>query len=169
VLDVGVGFGRWGFICRELLDAFRGRVTKSEWKTKIVGLEIFPRYIERHQDYLYDKIIIDCALRYLEMSKYKEDRYDLIIAGDVLEHFKKSDGWKLINQLYARANKAVIFCVPIGTGYPQGTACGNDHEEHKSAWEVKDFELDPRFHKPVFTCKERIKQRPYAVAVMEAK
>lgn len=165
VLDIGIGFGRWGFLAREILDVFRGRYKPQDWQTKICGLEIFPDYLNFQQSF-YDEIKIGCGLEFLQNTR---QMFDLIIAGDVLEHFTKENGRKLIDSAYAHANKAAIFCVPLGDGYKQGKACGNEYEEHKAVWELSDFTSDSRFVQPVFTCNERVKRRPYCVAVMEKK
>ncbi len=168
LLDVGVGFGQMGSLCRDIMDAFQGRIDKDKWRTKIKGIEIFPRYIQAHQQYLYDEIIIDCALRHLEQYSDMEDMYDVIIAGDVVEHFEKKDARRLIDLMWQLASKAVIICIPIGTGYPQGTTCGNTHEAHLSTWEIEEFKNDHRVTRAT-TVLERIKRRPYGIIVMEKK
>ena len=30
ILDIGVGFGKWGFLCREYLDIFQGRYARDD-------------------------------------------------------------------------------------------------------------------------------------------
>ena len=164
ILDIGPGFGRWGFLCRELLDVFRGRVIRSDWTVLIDCVEVFPQYITPIHDYVYDKIYHGCGLQFLEKCN---EKYDLIVAGDVLEHFTKENGKKLIDEVYVHISKAAIFCVPLGDRYKQGKACGNEYEEHKAVWELEDFTSDFRFVQPIFQCKERIKGRPYCVTVME--
>jgi len=164
ILDIGPGFGRWGFLCRELLDIFRGRVNPRHWKARIYCVEVFSDYITPIHDYIYDSIYRGCGLEFLRESK---DVYDLVIAGDVLEHFTKENGKNLIDEVYSHVSKAAIFCVPLGDGYKQGKVCDNEFEEHKAVWELSDFTSDPRFVQPIFQCKERVKGRPYCVAVME--
>jgi hypothetical protein len=46
VLDIGIGFGKWGFLLREYLEVCQGRYQKSEWCIKIDGIEIFEPYIQ---------------------------------------------------------------------------------------------------------------------------
>lgn len=165
VLDVGPGFGFWGFFCREILDVFQGRIFKKDWKKKIDCIEIFPQYIVEHHRYLYNDIIIDDALRYLE--KYLP-KYEMIIAGDVLEHFEKPEGYRLLDVMYKCATKAVLVGVPIGSGYRQGTVQGNTREAHLAVWNVADFK-NIHYVTRVSTVNERIKQRPYGIVVMEKK
>lgn len=165
VLDIGPGFGKWGFLAREILDIFKGRYKKETWRTHITCYEIFPDYITPIHHYIYDEIVIDCALRQLQL---KERYFDLVIVGDVLEHFDKTEGKKLIDYVYRATNKMAIFLVPIGSGYPQGVVLGNKFEEHKSIWEMVDFKNDFRFTR-VTTVRERIKSRQYAIALMGKK
>ena len=55
ILDIGVGNGKLGFIARDLLDVMLGeRFRKEDWKVRIDGIEVFPRYIQEHQRAVYD-------------------------------------------------------------------------------------------------------------------
>ena len=81
VLDVGAGMGKWGFLCRELLDWNVGRLDRADWQVRIDGIEVFTYESPLH-DWVYDSVrradvldvVDDCA------------GYDLVILGDVLEH-----------------------------------------------------------------------------------
>lgn len=42
VVDVGCGFGLWGFLCRMYLDVFEGRTYKEDWQVRIEAIEVFP-------------------------------------------------------------------------------------------------------------------------------
>ena len=97
VLDIGPGFGRWGFIVREMMDVFKGRVHAEQWQTRISAIEIFPKYLQAHHRHIYDDIIVDCALAYTCKFEGITDVFDMVIAGDVLEHFDKSAGKQLID------------------------------------------------------------------------
>lgn len=48
VLDVGVGFGRWGFSIREFLEAWAGRPLTIQWKLRIDVIEAFSPAIAPH-------------------------------------------------------------------------------------------------------------------------
>ena len=164
ILDLGIGFGRWGFLCREILDVFQGRMIKETWQAKIIGVEIFEGYLGDAQQAIYEKIEVVDAITYL--VGHQGDVFDLIIAGDILEHYPKELGHQLLDQVYRVASKAAIICVPIGNKYPQKACLGNPYEEHKSVWEATEFQGDKRFTKlQCFT--EAIKGRPYLVALMD--
>lgn len=164
VLDIGVGFGRWGMLIREQMDVFKGRYPESKWTTKITGIEVWSKYLRPWHQVFYDYIYVGCALEFFTRAKTKDQKFDLIIAGDVLEHFERTEAEKLLSLVRNAANKAAIFCVPLGKGYPQGTVLGNTHEAHLSTWETGDFADSTR----VTVIKERIGQRPYGVILYEA-
>src|SRR5258708_35558700 len=56
VLDVGCGFGKYGFLSREYLDVQFGRLTPDQWQTRIVGIEAFAPYHHPVWDFVYDDI-----------------------------------------------------------------------------------------------------------------
>lgn len=135
VLDVGCGFGLWGFLCREYLDAWNGRVNPSQWQTRIDGIEVFEPYIQAHQRVLYSNIFVEDVR---EAVKHI-DEYDLIIAGDVIEHLDKPEGEAVVEALYNKASKALLINIPLGDGWDHPEAHGNPAELHRSQWVPEDF------------------------------
>lgn len=135
VLDVGVGFGRWGFLCREMLDAFAGRVRKEQWKVRIDGVEIFEAYLQDHQRYIYDKIHIGDA----KVVVPTLGEYGVVIIGDMLEHLGKDDAWGLFASAMDRARIGLILNIPIGEGWLRGDVSENMYEDHLSWWTLAEF------------------------------
>lgn len=135
VLDVGVGFGRWGILMREFLEIWDDSNYKGEWKRTIDGVEIFPGYIKDYHKYFYSNIYLEDALSFLKQC---ETKYDLINFGDVIEHFPKTDGEKLI-ELALEKGKYILITIPIGKHWKQDGTKDNPHEEHKSIWYNNDF------------------------------
>jgi hypothetical protein len=133
VLDVGVGFGKWGFLCREYLDVFQGRYGRADWQICIEGVEAFPAYANPTYDHVYDRVHYGDALEVLPTLP----GYDLIIIGDVIEHFEKEVGLKLLSELKAKSS-FVLLSSPTRF-YPQGEAFENQFERHLSFWTVDDF------------------------------
>ena len=140
VLDVGVGFGRWGMLCREFLDVWSGRVFRKDWKIRVEGIEIFPKNIDQYHSYFYDKIHIADAFEFIPSSSTGE--FDVIIMGDVLEHFDKYKAVTLLNASIARS-RHVLLNIPIGTEWPQGTEYGNEFETHRSVWTTEELDAFP--------------------------
>jgi len=140
VLDIGCGFGTWGFLCRTHLDVFPGRVQPHEWITRIDGVELFEPYIQAHQRALYNHIRIEDV----RSAAANMDEYDLIIAGDVIEHLDKDDAEIVLDQLYAKARLALLVNIPIGAqGWDHPEMHGNPGELHRSAWVPEDFHPYP--------------------------
>lgn len=135
VLDVGCGFGLWGFLCREYLDVWHGRVQPSEWRVRIDGIELFEPYIQAHHRALYSRIIVDDVRHAVDSL----DAYDLVIAGDVIEHLDKPEGERVIERLYERARKALLINLPLGDGWEHPEAYGNPGELHRSQWREDDL------------------------------
>ena len=135
ILDIGCGFGMWGFLSRMYLDVAEERVQPSDWKMRIDGIELFEPYILSHQRSLYSNIFIGDVR---ELAP-KVDQYDLIIAGDVIEHLDKDDGEEVIAQLYDKAKRALFVNIPLGDGWEHPERHGNPGELHRSQWYVEDF------------------------------
>ena len=135
VLDVGCGFGKWGYLCREYLDVFPGRPFKHQWTTRIDAIEFFEPYIMEHQRFLYSNIMIGDVRDLCKTI----DNYDLIIAGDVIEHMFKDEAEEVVETLYARANKLLMVNIPIGEGWLHPEQYGNPAELHRSEWYLEDF------------------------------
>jgi len=135
VLDVGCGFGLWGFLCRLYLDVFPGRRYRENWKIRIEGVEVFPKYIMPHQEFLYDKIHIGKVEEIFD----ELDEFDLYIFGDVLEHLPKQSGLQILDRACQKANKGVLINVPLGEGWLREGTDENEYEAHVSLWGLEDF------------------------------
>jgi len=136
ILDIGCGFGRWGFLCREFLDLWDdGVYIKNNFSRFIDAVEIYKNYIQPYHYYFYNNIYIENAVDFLYSTT---NFYDLIIAGDVIEHFKKDEGFKLI-ELSLKKSKFVMINIPIGKNWPQEATEENIYEEHRRVWFKKDF------------------------------
>jgi len=135
ILDIGVGFGRWGILFREFLEIWENAKYNGDWDRVIDGVEIFPGYIKDYHKYFYSSIYIENALDYLRRS---ENKYDLINMGDVIEHFIKKEGEELI-ELAMKKGKYVLINIPIGKHWEQRGTIENPHEAHKSIWYNNDF------------------------------
>jgi len=141
VLDVGVGFGKWGILCREGLEAAFGRIQKVDWQIQIDGIEVFEQYRNPLWDLAYNKVIFGDILELIENLP----EYDLILLCDVIEHFEKQVGYGLLLRLMEKA-KLVILSSPRGF-MPQGEVWGNAYEEHKSGWTEQDFNQIPHIYR----------------------
>src|SRR5437867_7855959 len=139
ILDVGVGFGKWGHLFREYTDINEAendpaRYQRKKWRVRIDGIEGYAAYITPMHRYLYNHLHVGNASALLN----KLPHYDLIFLGDVIEHLEKAAGLRLLRHAFKKANKAVIVTTPkFETG--QADLCGNELERHRSLWSAADF------------------------------
>ena len=138
VLDVGVGFGKYGFLLREYTDIWEmasvDDYRREHWKTVIEGIDATPDYITPLHEYVYDKIHIGDVTTLIDSL----GTYDVIIMGDVLEHFDKPAGEVLLDKLYAHTNQCLLLTFPPNCR-ANDSVIGNPYEAHRSAWNRKDF------------------------------
>lgn len=134
ILDIGVGFGKYGLMVREVLELPYERYNKEQWIINIEGIEAFEKYKNPIHDHVYNKIYYGDAAKIIK----ELPKYDCILLIDVLEHFEKEEGKKFIKELMAHTNKSLIISTPR---YPakQEEYLGNKYEEHKSKWSIIDF------------------------------
>lgn len=132
VLDIGIGFGKFGVIFREYLDILPGRYDKSEWLTRIDGVEVHKPYLTPLHEYIYDNVY-ETDIWELAWPQH----YDLVFMGDVIEHFTKPDALDLLKIL---RTKLMLISTPIGVDKKGSSYRGNTHEEHKHIWTLDEFE-----------------------------
>ena len=137
ILDVGIGFGKWAVLFREYLDVWKTDKPFQERVTRIDGVEAFSEY-ENSVWKVYDNIYVGDVINLI--PELKEHKYDLIFLGDVIEHFDKEEGKKLLAELNY---EHMIIVTPFQV-LPQKAVYDNQYEIHKSEWKHQDligFEL----------------------------
>jgi FKBP-type peptidyl-prolyl cis-trans isomerase 2 len=126
VLDIGIGFGKFGFLAREYTDVRLGRYFNP--KTRIDGIEIFEKYITQLQQEIYDNIYIGNVIDILPTL----GNYDMMICSDVLEHLNEKDGLFLLNLIKEKSKFAMIV-TPVRV-LQQEALYNNKYEKHLSVW-----------------------------------
>lgn len=151
VLDIGVGFGKWGVLAREYTDIWNYRFYREEWQTFIVGIEIHERYNNpvwqaynlilggNASDVIRD--IKNCAYdgrvkpEEAETAVVPPKHYDMTLMIDVLEHFPKEAGEALIKEVLSISDRFIVsYC-----NSEQKDVRDNKHEDHVSLWFDEDF------------------------------
>jgi len=138
ILDIGSG------PCGKLKDRrFRG--------VDITCLDIFKPYLSVCRG-LGFKVVHGDALKLKDYFKQKS--FDIVLLIDVLEHFKREDGKKVLAEVEKIAKKQIVIWTPVGW-YPQDYDCvdepwktignlqtkdKNKYQQHISAWYPKDLE-----------------------------
>lgn len=133
ILDIGIGFGKYGVLCYERLNLWY----TSNYKNKriiIDGIEAFPKYITPLHKFIYDTIYVNDVMTAMDnLTK----NYDLILLIDVLEHLSRHDGEKLIRECL-KIGKNLIVSTPKNIG-SQGAEFNNEYERHRAQWDKEDF------------------------------
>lgn len=134
ILDLGSGFGRWGFLCRCHLCGGNNLKEFPSQDVIIDAVEVFKKNISPLYDAVYNKTYEGSASEILPQL----GEYDVIICGDMIEHLEKKEAWKLIEEMKKHARKAVVLSLPLGD-CPQGPINDNEYEMHRSSWDVSEF------------------------------
>lgn len=132
LLDIGIGFGKYGFLAKEYLTYWGNRYqTNNQAKIKIDGIEGYPLYVTDLQNLIYDHIFIGNAIEVIRSIQDKQ--YDVALLIDVLEHFPVDMGMKILEECL-RVSTTTIISTPIEFE-PQQEAFGNPLERHLSVWD----------------------------------
>lgn len=123
IVEVGIGFGKWGVMCKEYLKYWMGV------DVRITGIEVFGGYANTAYG-VYNKVVEKDVMSVLGEL---EDA-DLVLAVDVIEHLRRKDGERML----AAIGNRYIVTTP-GYWSSQGTCFGNEHEQHRSQWKEDDF------------------------------
>lgn len=129
VLDIGIGFGKFGALAREYTDVWNRRTVNT---TVIHGIEIFEKYGNPNWDH-YDMVLVGDVIKLLPTL----GAYDLILLIEILEHLKKEEGLELLDMCFNKC-KMLLFSY---SNSPQGAAFGNVNEIHLSTWKDEDFKF----------------------------
>ena len=134
-LDVGIGFGKWGFLLREYLDVWHGRIKKEDWTATIHGVEAFPGYVSNIQKSFYDRIYEMPIESVLDVGWL--DNYDIVLMAEVLEHLDQKTGEKVLKGLWGHSKYLIVTTPTYESG--QGEMFGNPYEAHKSLWSAEQI------------------------------
>src|SRR6266704_4473654 len=134
ILDVGIGFGKWGHLFREYTDINEAerdprRYDRKNWQIQIDGIEGHAAYLTEMHRYLYNQIHLGNACEIIQRLPC----YDLIFMGDIIEHMEKKAGMQFLRDAVEKSSKAVIVTTPkYETAQPD--LCANELERHRSLW-----------------------------------
>lgn len=134
ILDLGIGFGFYGATIRQWFDA-----GVKPYRSYLMGVEGFGQYRSACWG-LYDYVHQTTIQAYLSMPLSQTDRFDTILLMDVIEHFEKEEGQRVVEQIKARLKPNGLFFVATpGIWCEQGAVYGNELERHLSLWTQEDL------------------------------
>lgn len=138
VLDIGKGFGKYGFLTHEYLGISNtekinpNRSLKDQSAVIIDTVEVDDDLILPHLEHLYDKVIKDDIF-----NTYKTlGNYDLVLMIDVIEHLDKDKAKELVDYFFHQGS-ALIIATPID--FFEQHLYESVYEEHISHWGLADF------------------------------
>lgn len=125
VLDIGTGYGKYGFLVREYVDNFNMEV-------QLDGIEPAPKNLRVLKE-LYDHLYLQSFLSLWEDNLEYDIFYSLGMMIDVIEHFHKEDGFDALHKAL-RHCKAVLIATPKNPAPQEG-----EYEAHLSKWTKQDM------------------------------
>lgn len=138
MLDVGKGFGKYGFLTHEYVGIPTDRrptpgvVFRAQSSVSIDAVEVQADYDWPHLSQLYRNIKVgDITELYPSLRGY-----DVVLMADVIEHIPKSDGTGVLRH-FVDDGSAVIVSTPK-TFFAQDLY-DSPHEAHVSHWRPRDF------------------------------
>jgi len=135
ILDIGIGNGRYGFLCRDLLDT---PFEDNPNRIIMEGIEGYEKYVTDIHRLVYDKIYLGNCIKIIDDVA---NDYDLILFIDVIEHLDKEEGKLFLDKL-RKKSKNIIVGTPKGFT-KQDDVYGNELERHRSGWNTSDFKSYP--------------------------
>lgn len=129
VLDVGCGL------------SVKSQYIECDW---ITALDIHWPYLRQARWQAIRKNITYVHANAMSIDDlFLPESFDLVLLQDVIEHFEKEDGWKLLTMAMRLAKKAMFVSTPLGF-FPQNIDTwelgGDEWQTHRSAWYPGDFE-----------------------------
>ena len=158
VLDVGTGFGKYGFLAREYLDIYNYRIARQDWGIRLEGIEGYEPYLLGHQQQIYDALHLGDACEVLPRLV----QYDMVIAGDVVEHQEKPKALALLQAMREHARRWVLVSIPLGKAWPQEEYKDNRFDAHRSHWSSGELR---RLGFAVYRFRDE-EMRPYGVGLL---
>lgn len=123
ILDIGAGSGTYPILIKQE----NMMCLTSQW----IGIEAWEPYITKFKlSELYDTLIVE-DIRKIDLASL--GKFDVVIAGDVLEHMTKDEAVKLTTEILKNSG-TMIISLPIAF-MPQDAYEGNPYEIHvKPDW-----------------------------------
>jgi ubiquinone/menaquinone biosynthesis C-methylase UbiE len=139
ILDVGCGFGKWGFLVKKYFwNTGDGSTTTEPY---VVGIDCHTPNVEHlREHHIYDEVEKGNAMA----LPFPDKSFDTVLAMEVIEHMEEQDGFRALKEFERVARKRVILSTPNKKDMRGGLDDMNGHnpyEAHLSWWKMKTFKL----------------------------
>ena len=138
ILDIGKGFGKYGFLIHEYAGINNQekinpeRSLKQQSNISIDAVEVDPDLMLPHLEHIYQHVYFGDVLKI-----YKElPAYELVLMIDIIEHINKEEATGLLKFLLKNGSK-IIVSTPIH--FFEQQLYESEFENHVSHWSIKDF------------------------------
>jgi len=139
VLEVGVGWGKYGVLLREYLSMQDIMKEDNFWNLRLDSVEVCPQYLTGFKSSLYTHMYP------VDIREFCKDieiwsgiwTWDLVLLIEVLEHMPKEDGHLVIKTLLDYAHWIVISTPKRLVRQP--VEFYHEQEQHVSLWNIEDF------------------------------
>jgi 2-polyprenyl-3-methyl-5-hydroxy-6-metoxy-1,4-benzoquinol methylase len=132
ILDIGTGWGTFGFLSREYSDIRWNRFKKEEWKVRIDGIEICEKYITDVHKLVYNNIYIGNCCNILKTLQ----QYEMILFIDVIEHMPHEVGLAMIEEIKKHCMHAIIT-TPLA--FKRQVVDYNKYEKHITTFSIDEL------------------------------
>ena len=136
ILDVGSGYGKWGFLVKKFFWEISGDPVASPF---VAGSDIFPPHLNSLKKMnIYDLLVNSDA----SSMPFKNESFDTVIAVELLEHLNRDNGLNFIEEAKRVAKKRVIISTPNFDSLREGRVGldgFNKYEGHLSYWTVSEL------------------------------
>ena len=132
MLDIGVGYGKYGFLAREYAGGFYPRADKEK-PLRVDGIERYEPYIQAIHKLVYDNVYIGNASEVIKSLGI----YDLILCIDMLEHLPKDQGLSLLKDMKLHGKSSLV--ITPRNPKPQDAYYENVYEKHISNWNANEL------------------------------
>jgi 2-polyprenyl-3-methyl-5-hydroxy-6-metoxy-1,4-benzoquinol methylase len=143
VLDVGKGFGKYGFLLHEYVGIDHRkkpdphRTLAQQSRVAIDAVEVNPSYQWQHISQFYR----DVYFGRIEELCDSLPTYDVVLMADVIEHIEKIAALRVVELFLARGSTLLIS---TPRKFFQQELFESPDERHVSFWTVKDFQKPDR-------------------------
>lgn len=139
VLDIGKGFGKYGFLIHEYVGIDKQKQLKpglsmaAQSNVSVDAIEVDKDLLLPHLSQFYNEIFVGDVFDIYD----KIGAYELVIMIDVIEHLNKEKALELLKYFISKGTK-IIIATPID--FFEQKLYESEYENHISHWQKRDFE-----------------------------